>query len=180
MHTLKFAISLPFKFCSFTKFFSHVKSCAPCAKAKAACKPFDADRAQAKARAETIRRSQARKTKQQTDAEWKAEVSRKLEELSELRGLRKDVRRITVVLEKLAGIESQDSDEGQISWPESEGEETEVQESTEKGKQREQRSGGVEDEGEVEEQEEEDAMEGVEEGSGGLSPVAYSVGTRAR
>jgi len=113
--------------------------------------------------------------KQQTDAEWKAEVSRKLEELSELRGLRKDVWRIAMALEKLAGIESQDSDEGQISWPESEGEETEVQEGTEKGKQREQRSGGAENEGE-----EEDAMEGVEEESGGLSPVAYSVGTGAR
>ena len=53
----KFAISLSLKFCSFTKFFSHAKSCAPCAKAKAACKPFDADRAQAKTRAETIWRS---------------------------------------------------------------------------------------------------------------------------
>jgi len=105
------------------------------------------------------------------------EVSRKL---SELRGLRKDVQRIMVALEKLAGIESQDSNEGQILWLESKGEETEVQESTEKGKQREQRSSGVEDEGEVEEQEEEDAMEGVEEGSGGLSPVAYSVGTVAK
>jgi len=38
----------------------------------------------------------------------------------------------------------------------------------------------VEDEGEVEGQEEEDAMEGVEEGSGGLSPVAYSVRTVAK
>jgi len=85
-----------------------------------------------------------------------------------------------VALEKLAGIESQDSDEEQISWPESEEQETEVQESTEKGKQREQRSGGAEDEGEVEEQKDEDAMEGVEEGSSGLSPVAYSVGTGAR
>jgi len=41
--------------------------------------------------------------------EWKVQVSRKLEELNELRGLRKDVRRIAVALEKLAGIESQDS-----------------------------------------------------------------------
>jgi len=175
LYSPKFAVSLPLKFCSFAKFFSHAKSCAPCSKAKAACKPFDVDRARAKARAETIQRSQARKMKQQTDAEWKAEVSRKLEELSELRGLRKDVWRIAMALEKLAGIESQDSNEGQISWPESEGEETEVQEGTEKGKQREQRSGGAENEGE-----EEDAMEGVEEESGGLSPVAYSVGTGAR
>jgi len=114
------------------------------------------------------------------DAEWKAEVLRKLEELSELRGLRKDVWRIAVALEKLAGIESQDSDERQISWPESKEEETEVQESTEKRKQREQRSGGAEDEGEVEEQKEEDAIEGVEEGSGGRSPVVYSVGTIAK
>jgi len=114
------------------------------------------------------------------DAEWKAEVSRKLEELSKLRGLQKDVQRIAVALEKLAGIESQDSDEGQISWLESEREETEVQESTEKGKQREKRSSRAENEGEVEEQEEEDAMEGVKEESGGLSPVAYSVGTVAK
>jgi len=49
-----------------------------------------------------------------------------------------------------------------------------------KGKQRVQSSDGAEGEGEVEEQEEEDAMEGVEEGSSGCSPVAYSVGTGAR
>jgi len=48
-----------------------------------------------------------------------------------------------------------------------------------KGKQREQSPDRAEDEGEVEKQEEENAMEGVEEGSSGLSPVAYSVGTRA-
>jgi len=69
MHISKFAVSLPFEFCFFSKFYSHATSCALCAKAKAACKPFDADRAQAKARAETIWRSQARKTKQQTDVE---------------------------------------------------------------------------------------------------------------
>jgi len=96
LYSSNFAVSHPLKFCSFAKFFSHAKSCAPCAKAKAACKPFDADRAWAKARAETIQRSQARKT----------EVSRKLKELSELQGLRKDIQRIAVALEKLAGIES--------------------------------------------------------------------------
>ena len=69
LYSSKFAISLPLKFCFFTKFLSHAKSYAPCVKAKAASKPFDADRAQAKARAEMIRRSQARKTKQQMDAE---------------------------------------------------------------------------------------------------------------
>jgi len=61
-----------------------VTSCAPCAKAKAACKPFDADKACAKARVEVIWRSKARKTKQQMDAKWKVEVWGKLEELSEL------------------------------------------------------------------------------------------------
>jgi len=55
------------------------------------------------------------------NAEWKAQVSRKLEELNELQGLRKDIWRIVVALEKLAGIESQDS---------------EVQERKEKRKQR--------------------------------------------
>ena len=84
------------------------------------------------------------------------------------------------MLEKLASIESQDSDKGQISWPESKEEETKVLKSTEKKKQREQRSSGVEDKGEIEGQEEKDAMEGVEKDSSGLSPVAYSVGTVAK
>jgi len=85
------------------------------------------------------RRSKARKMKQQTDTEWKVKVLRNLEGLDKLRELRKDIWRIVVALERLAGIESQDSDEEQISWPESEGEVTEVQRSIEKGKQREQR-----------------------------------------
>jgi len=84
---------------------SHATCCTPCAKAKAAYKPFDVDKARAKAKAEMVWRSKAKKAKQQTDMEWKAEVSRKLEKLSELRGLKKNVCRITVVLEKLAGIE---------------------------------------------------------------------------
>jgi len=45
------------------------------------------------------------------DTEWKAEISRKLESLSELSRLRKDVQRIAVELEKLAGIESESQDE---------------------------------------------------------------------
>jgi len=44
-------------------------SCSSCARAKAACKSFDADGAQRKVKEETARRAQARKTKQQTDAE---------------------------------------------------------------------------------------------------------------
>ena len=96
-------------------FCSHATSYAPCTKAKAACKPFDVDRAWAKAKVETARRSNARKAKQQTDAEWKAEISRKLDGLSELSGLRKDIWRIAVALEKLAGIEGKDSDEERIS-----------------------------------------------------------------
>jgi len=95
--------------------FSHATSYAPCAKAKAACKPFDAERARAKAKVEMARRSKARKTKQQTDAEWKVEVLRKLDGFGELWGLRKDVRRVTVALEKLAGIKVQDSDEKLLS-----------------------------------------------------------------
>jgi len=57
--------------CFFAKsfLFSHATSCAPCTKAKAAYKPFDADKAQAKAKTKIARRSKARKTKQQTDAE---------------------------------------------------------------------------------------------------------------
>jgi len=129
-----------------------------------------------KAKAETARRSNVRKVKQQTDTEWKAEILRKLDSLSELSGLRKDVQRIAVVLEKLAGMEEEDFDEERISWPESEGELTEVQGSGEKGKQKEDRLDGAEGEEDVGGQEEENGMEGVEE-SGTFSPVAYSVGT---
>jgi len=83
---------------------------------------------------EAVWRSKTRKTKQQIDMEWKVEVSRKLEDLSELQELKKNIQRIVMALEKLAGIEGQDPDEEQFLWPESKGEETEVQGSTEKGK----------------------------------------------
>ena len=149
---------------------SHATSCAPCAKAKAACKPFDTDKVQAKAKLEAARRSRARKAKQQTDAEWKSEVLWKLEGLDELSGLRKDVQRIAVALEALAGIEGQDSDEELISWPELEGEKTEVQENRKKGKQREEKIDGMEGD--------ENEMESVEEGNSSFSLVAFSVGTR--
>jgi len=151
--------------------------CAPCAKAKAACKPFDVDKAQVKAKAETAKRSKARKAKQQMDTEWKAEVSQKLEGLDKLSGLRKDVRRIAVALEKLAGIEGQDSDEELLSWLESEGELTEVQGDNEKRKQREERLDGEDEEKEMGRQEEDNEIEGVEEGGDSFSPVTYSVGT---
>jgi len=102
---------------------------------------------------------------------------RKLDGLGELQGLRKDVRRIAVALEKLAGIEVQNSDEELLLWPESEGEVTEVQGGKEKGKQREERLDGEDKEEETERQEEYDRVEGVEEGNSRFSPVAYSVGT---
>jgi len=88
------------------------------------------------------------------------------------------MRRIAVALEKLAGIESQDSNEELLSWLESEGEVTEIQGGKEKGKQREERLDGEDKEEEMERQEEDNEMEGVEEGSSRFSPVAYSVGTR--
>ena len=75
---------------------------------------------------------------------------RKLEDLSELSGLRKDIRRIVVALEKLAGIGGQDFDEELLSWPESEGEETEIQGSKEKGKQREDKLDGEDEKEEAE------------------------------
>jgi len=105
--------------------------------------------------------------KQQTDVKWKAEVSRKLEDLGELRELSKNVWRIAVALEKLAGIEGDDSNEEHISWPESEGELTEVKGSEGKGKQREERLDGENKEKEMEtgEQEEDNGIEGVEERS---------------
>jgi len=182
LYSSKSAVSNWPELLNFAKFFllSHATSCAPCTKAKAACKPFDAERARAKAKAEAARRSKARKTKQQTDVEWKTEVLRKLDGLGELQGLRKDVQRIAVALERLAGIKSPDSDEELLSWLESEGEITEVQGVKEKGKQREERFDGENKEKKLEtgEQEEDNGMQGVEEGSSRFSPVAYSVGTR--
>jgi len=117
--------------------------------------------------------------KQQTDAEWKVEILRKLDSLGELQGLRKDVRRIAVALERLAGIKGQDSDEELLSRPESEGEITEVQGNKEKGKQREERLGREDEEKGMGRQEKDNEMEGVEEGDGSFSPVAYSVRTGA-
>ena len=105
------------------------------------------------------------------------EVLRKLDSLGELRGLRKDVRRIAMALEKLAGIEGQDSDKELLARPESEGDITEVQGDGEKQKQSEERL-DREDEKEMGRQEEDNEMEGMKEGDGGFSPVAYSVGTR--
>jgi len=74
-------------------------------------------------------------------------------------------------------IQGQDSDNEQFLWLESEREETEVLRDTEKRKQTEQRIDRAEEEGEVEEQEEENGMKGVEERSSSFSLVAYSVGT---
>jgi len=125
------------------------------------------------------RRSKARKAKQQTDAEWKTEVLRKLDGLGELWGLRKDMQRIAVALEKLAGIEGQDSNEELLSWPEFEGENTEVQGGKKKGKQREKRLDGEDEEKEMGRQEEDNEMKSMEEGNGSFSLVAYSVGTGA-
>ena len=122
-------------------------------------------------------RSKVRKAKQQTDAEWKAEILRKLEDLSKLSGLRKDVQRIAVALEKLAGIEGQDSNEKLLSWPEFKREEMEIQGSKKKGKQKKKRIDGVEEEAQVRGQEEENGMKGVKEGSSSFSLVVYSVGT---
>ena len=73
-----------------------------------------------------------------------------------------------MALEKLAGMEGEDSDEERISWLESKGELMEVQGSKDKGKQKE--------EG-IDRAEEKNGMEGVEEGGGSFSLVTYSVGT---
>jgi len=118
-----------------------------------------------------------RKAKQQMDVEWKAKILRKLDGLSELSRMGKDIWRIAVALEKLTGIEGQDSKEELLSWPESEGEETEIQESKKKGKQKEKRLDREDEEEEVEigGQKEDNQMEGVEEESSRFSPAAYSV-----
>jgi len=80
----------------------------------------------------------------------------------------------------MAEVRSKTLEDNIISWLESGGKEMKTMERLDKGKQRAQSSDRVEEEGEVEGQEEEDAMEGVEERSSGLSLVVYSVGTGAR
>ena len=118
-----------------------------------------------------------RKAKQQTDMEWKVKILRKLDGLSGLNGMRKDIQRIAVALKKLAGMEGEDSDEERILWPESERELTWVQGSKEKRKQKEERVNRAEKEEETRGQKEENGMEGVEEGVGNFSSVTYSVRT---
>jgi len=102
-----------------------------------------------------------------------------LEKLGKVDELVVQVWRVADALERMAEVRSKTPEDDLISWPESGGEEMETVERMDKGKQREQSSDGAEDEGKVEEQKEEDAMEGVKEGSRS-SPVAYSVGTGAR
>ena len=114
--------------------FRNATSCAPCARAKAACKPFDADGARRKAKDETARRAQARKTKQRTDAKWKEQV---LEKLGKVDELVVQVRRVADALERIAGMRSKTPEDDIISWPESGGEETETLERMDKGKGRE-------------------------------------------
>jgi len=109
-------------------------SCAPCTKAKAACKPFDADRAWRKAKEETARRAQARKTKQWTDAEWKEQV---LEKLGKVDKLVVQVWRVADALERIAGMRSKTPEDDIISWPVSGGEEMETLERMDKEKGRE-------------------------------------------
>jgi len=87
--------------------------------------------------------------------------------------------RVADVLERIVGIRSKTPEDNIISWPKSRGEEMKTVERINKGKQRKQSSDGVEEKGEVEGQEEKDAIESMKVGSGSLSLVAYSVGTRA-
>jgi len=109
-------------------------SCSPYARAKAACKLFDADGAQRKAKDETARRAQARKTKQQTDTEWKEQVLKKLGKVDELVV---QVRRVADALDRIAGMRSKTPEDDIISWLESRGEEIETLERMDKGKGRE-------------------------------------------
>jgi len=111
--------------------FRNATSCSPCARAKAACKPFDADGARRKAKEETARRAQARKTKQRTDAEWKEQV---LEKLGMVDELVVQVQRVADALERIAGMRPKTPEDDIISWPESGGEEMETVERIDKGK----------------------------------------------
>jgi len=149
--------------------FRNTTSCSPCARAKAACKPFNTDRARRKVKEETVRRVQARKTKQQTDAEWKEQVLEKLEKVDELVI---QVQRVTDALERMAGVRSKTLEDDLISWLESGGEETETVEKIDKGKGRkvvEKEYDNKWSEMDIEDGgDENDGMEGVEEEIGTL------------
>jgi len=163
---------------SFFFFFRNATSCSPCSRAKAACKPFNTDGARRKAKEETARRAQARKTKQRTDAEWKEQVLEKLEKVDKLVI---QVRQVADALERMAGMRPKTPEDDLISWPESRGEKTVMVKKVDKGKGRE----VVEEECDNEPSEmdienrgdESDGMEGVEEVG---TPVVYFVGTGAR
>ena len=103
-----------------------------------------------------------------------------LEKLGKVDELVVQVWRVADALERIGGMKLKILEDDIISWLESGGEEMEVVDRIDKRKQREQSLDRTEEKGEVEGQEEEDAMEGVEEGSGGLSPIAYSVRTVAK
>ena len=136
-------------------------SCSPCARAKAACKPFDVDGAWRKAKDETARRAQVRKTKQWTDTEWKEQV---LEMLGKVDELVVQVRRVVDVLERIAGMRSKTPENDIISWPESGGEETETLERMDKGKGREEVEGECDNEwSEIDIEVGGDEMKGVED-----------------
>jgi len=71
--------------------------------------------------------------------EWKEQM---LEKLGKVDELVIQVQRVADVLERIAGMRLKTLEDDIISWPESEGEETETVERVNKGKQREQRSDG--------------------------------------
>jgi len=89
---------------------------------------------QRKAKEETVRRAQARRTKQWTDAEWKEQV---LEKLGKVDELVVQVWRVADALERIVGMRSKTLEDDTISWPESGGKETETLERMDKGKGRE-------------------------------------------
>jgi len=121
-------------------------SCSSYARAKAACKPFNTDGAQRKAKEEMVRRAQARKMKKWTDTKWKKQVLEKLEKVDKLII---QVWRVVDVLERIAEVRLKTPEDNIISWLESRGEKTEILKRIDKGKQREQSSDRAEEDEEI-------------------------------
>jgi len=143
-------------------------SCSSCVRAKAACKPFDADGTQRKTKDEMARRAQVRKTKQWTDVEWKEQM---LEKLGKMDKLVVQVQRVADALKRIAGMRLKTPEDNIISWLESREEEMETLERIDKRKDREE----VKEECDNEQSEMDievrgDEMEGVEEEIG--TPVS--------
>ena len=107
--------------------FRNAKLCVSYIKAKSAYKSFNIEKVWKKTKKKVAKQVKTKKTKLQSEAEWKEKMINKTNILIVVET------RITVTLEKLAKIESRNIDSKIISWKRSNNENTEM-EKVDKGK----------------------------------------------